>query len=288
MPPDLTILGKVIGGGLPAAAYGGRAELMERIAPGRRRLPGRARCRAIRWRSRPGWRRSSCSTSAAYERLAATTAALADGPARRRGRAPACPVQVAERARAADRVLLRRARVRDYAGARGLRPRRLRRLVPRAARARGLPAAVAVRGLVPVARPHRRGASSARSQAAARGVRRRSARMSGAVGRPLRAATASALADGAAPSTATSAPATPRAGPASGRRGPTRGSRRGEYELLVEMIHEGYCCTTAPAAVVRTDDPDLGAAARRPALRARPRAAGGARRPRRRWPSSRT
>lgn len=31
--PDLTTLGKVIGGGLPAAAYGGRREIMERIAP---------------------------------------------------------------------------------------------------------------------------------------------------------------------------------------------------------------------------------------------------------------
>jgi glutamate-1-semialdehyde 2,1-aminomutase len=31
--PDLTILGKVVGGGLPAAAYGGRADLMDRIAP---------------------------------------------------------------------------------------------------------------------------------------------------------------------------------------------------------------------------------------------------------------
>ncbi|MGH2942396.1 MAG: glutamate-1-semialdehyde 2,1-aminomutase, partial [Solirubrobacteraceae bacterium] len=31
--PDLTIMGKVIGGGLPAAAYGGGRELMERIAP---------------------------------------------------------------------------------------------------------------------------------------------------------------------------------------------------------------------------------------------------------------
>jgi glutamate-1-semialdehyde 2,1-aminomutase len=31
--PDLTILGKVIGGGLPAAAYAGGAELMERVAP---------------------------------------------------------------------------------------------------------------------------------------------------------------------------------------------------------------------------------------------------------------
>ena len=31
--PDLTILGKVIGGGLPAAAFAGPRELMERIAP---------------------------------------------------------------------------------------------------------------------------------------------------------------------------------------------------------------------------------------------------------------
>jgi len=31
--PDLTCLGKVIGGGLPVAAYGGRADIMEMIAP---------------------------------------------------------------------------------------------------------------------------------------------------------------------------------------------------------------------------------------------------------------
>ena len=31
--PDLTILGKIVGGGLPAAAFGGRAELMEHLAP---------------------------------------------------------------------------------------------------------------------------------------------------------------------------------------------------------------------------------------------------------------
>ena len=31
--PDLTTLGKIIGGGLPAAAYGGRAALMELVAP---------------------------------------------------------------------------------------------------------------------------------------------------------------------------------------------------------------------------------------------------------------
>src|SRR5258707_643630 len=34
--PDLTTLGKIIGGGLPVGAYGGRAEIMEVVAP-----PGR-------------------------------------------------------------------------------------------------------------------------------------------------------------------------------------------------------------------------------------------------------
>jgi glutamate-1-semialdehyde 2,1-aminomutase len=33
MLPDLTVLGKIVGGGLPLAAFGGRAELMERLAP---------------------------------------------------------------------------------------------------------------------------------------------------------------------------------------------------------------------------------------------------------------
>jgi glutamate-1-semialdehyde 2,1-aminomutase len=31
--PDLTVLGKIVGGGLPLAAFGGRTELMERLAP---------------------------------------------------------------------------------------------------------------------------------------------------------------------------------------------------------------------------------------------------------------
>ena len=31
--PDLTVLGKIIGGGLPVGAYGGRAEIMARLAP---------------------------------------------------------------------------------------------------------------------------------------------------------------------------------------------------------------------------------------------------------------
>ena len=31
--PDLTTLGKVIGGGLPVGAYGGRKEIMEMVSP---------------------------------------------------------------------------------------------------------------------------------------------------------------------------------------------------------------------------------------------------------------
>jgi glutamate-1-semialdehyde 2,1-aminomutase len=31
--PDLTCLGKIVGGGLPAAAFGGRSEIMDRLAP---------------------------------------------------------------------------------------------------------------------------------------------------------------------------------------------------------------------------------------------------------------
>ena len=39
--PDLTVLGKIVGGGLPLAAFGGRAEVMEHLAPSGRRVPGR-------------------------------------------------------------------------------------------------------------------------------------------------------------------------------------------------------------------------------------------------------
>ena len=31
--PDLTVMGKIIGGGLPVAAYGGKRRIMERVAP---------------------------------------------------------------------------------------------------------------------------------------------------------------------------------------------------------------------------------------------------------------
>ena len=69
--PDLTILGKIIGGGLPAAAYGGsaRADGADRARRATSTRPGR--CRGTRSPWPPRWPRSAASTPSAYERLAA-------------------------------------------------------------------------------------------------------------------------------------------------------------------------------------------------------------------------
>jgi glutamate-1-semialdehyde 2,1-aminomutase len=77
--PDLTCLGKVIGGGLPAAAYGGPRELMDRLAPdgpvyqagtlSGNPLAMAAGLETLRRLDRPG----------TYERLSALSARLADG-----------------------------------------------------------------------------------------------------------------------------------------------------------------------------------------------------------------
>jgi glutamate-1-semialdehyde 2,1-aminomutase len=76
--PDLTIMGKIVGGGLPAAAYGGSRELMERIAPSgdvyqAGTLSGNPLAVAAALTT---LRRLD---DAAYDQLAATTEALADG-----------------------------------------------------------------------------------------------------------------------------------------------------------------------------------------------------------------
>jgi glutamate-1-semialdehyde 2,1-aminomutase len=90
--PDLTILGKVIGGGLPAAAYAGRRELMERIAPAgdvyqAGTLSGNPLATAA------GLATLGLLDEAAYERLDVTTEGLAAGL--RAGAADAgVPVQV--------------------------------------------------------------------------------------------------------------------------------------------------------------------------------------------------
>jgi glutamate-1-semialdehyde 2,1-aminomutase len=90
--PDLTVLGKVIGGGLPAAAYAGPRDLMERIAPAgdvyqAGTLSGNPLAVAA------GLATLNLLDGAAYERLAATTGRVADGMAEAAA-AAGVPVQV--------------------------------------------------------------------------------------------------------------------------------------------------------------------------------------------------
>ncbi len=75
---DLTIMGKVLGGGLPAAAYGGSRELMERVAPAgdvyqAGTLSGNPVAMAA------GLATLRNLDQGAHERLAATTQRLAEG-----------------------------------------------------------------------------------------------------------------------------------------------------------------------------------------------------------------
>jgi len=79
--PDLTVLGKVIGGGLPAAAFAGRRALLERIAPAgdvyqAGTLSGNPLATAA------GLATLRQLDTAAYDRLTATTDRLAAGFAR--------------------------------------------------------------------------------------------------------------------------------------------------------------------------------------------------------------
>jgi glutamate-1-semialdehyde 2,1-aminomutase len=88
--PDLSILGKVIGGGLPAAAYAGRRDLMERVAPAgdvyqAGTLSGNPLATAA------GLTTLRLLDAGAYERLDRLTTALADGL---REAAADLPVQV--------------------------------------------------------------------------------------------------------------------------------------------------------------------------------------------------
>jgi glutamate-1-semialdehyde 2,1-aminomutase len=93
LTPDLVILGKVMGGGLPAAAYAGRRDLMEQVAPAgdvyqAGTLSGNPLATAA------GLATLSLLDSAAYERLDRLTRSLAEG-LEAAARAAAVPVRVA-------------------------------------------------------------------------------------------------------------------------------------------------------------------------------------------------
>ena len=85
--PDLTVMGKIVGGGLPAAAYGGPVDLMERIAPAGDVY------QAGTLSGNPLATAAALATfeqldEDAYRRLSATTQALADGLAAAAGDRP--------------------------------------------------------------------------------------------------------------------------------------------------------------------------------------------------------
>ncbi len=159
---DLTCFGKVIGGGLPVGAFGGRADVMAELAPegpcyqagtlSGNPLATAAGLAVLAELAREG----------VYARLEEGGAALEDALG-----ASGAPVTV-EPGRLHAHALLRRrpgGRLRDRDAE---RHGRLRRLRARPARGRRLPAAVAVRGLVRGARPRR-----GRAGPGARGLRAR-------------------------------------------------------------------------------------------------------------------
>jgi glutamate-1-semialdehyde 2,1-aminomutase len=112
--PDLTVLGKVIGGGLPAAAFAGPRELMERIAPAgdvyqAGTLSGNPLAVAA------GRATLELLDDAAYARLADTTRVLAEG-LEGAARGAGVPVQVPWRPGLLT-LFLSAAAVSDYEGA---------------------------------------------------------------------------------------------------------------------------------------------------------------------------
>ena len=253
-------MGKIIGGGLPAAAYGGSRALMERIAPAgdvyqAGTLSGNPLAVAA------GLATLRLLDDAAYVRLGATTEALAAG-LRDAAAGAGVPVVGRRASRPADRLLRRDAAAR-LRGRPGLRPRGLRRLVPRAAGPRRLPAGVAVRGLVPVAGPHRRAPRPhagrgrrgvRRAVVIARAPRRRSSREDGGL-------LAAALRDdaGAAPTPYGDAVA----------RGPRLTAMPPTSRWSSRRSARATSCTTASRACMSRDGRRPRAAGRRPPLRAR-------------------
>ena len=78
LAPDLVTFGKVIGAGLPVGAFGGRPDVMDRVAPAgpiyqAGTLSGNPMAMAA------GYASLKLMTPAAYEKLEATSAAVADG-----------------------------------------------------------------------------------------------------------------------------------------------------------------------------------------------------------------
>ena len=156
--PDLTCLGKIIGGGLPVGAFGGRADIMDCLAPlgpvyQAGTLSGNPVAMAAG--ASPALARSTCRVRCRRLRAPRTTGATA------RRRACATPRSRGGRARPVQplrldvlRLLHRGAGPQPRRRAEE-RPRPVQALLPRDAGAGGLPRAIAVRSRVHVDRAHR-------------------------------------------------------------------------------------------------------------------------------------
>ncbi len=153
---DLTTFGKVMGGGLPAAAFGGRAEIMDLLAPlgpvyQAGTLSGNPLATAA------GLATLRACTPEVYARVDAAAAEVAKLAAEALG-AAGVPFRLQEAGSLFSVFLGGTGQVRDFDERPRPVRRRLRRVLPRHAGRRRLSAAVAVRGVVPVGRARRRGA----------------------------------------------------------------------------------------------------------------------------------
>ena len=262
--PDLTVMGKILGGGLPAAAFGGSLALMERIAPAgdvyqAGTLSGNPLAVAA------GRATLELLDEQAYLSLQDTTRALAEGL---REAAGDRPVSVTATAGLLTVFFAPEPPV-DYDGAAACDAEAYGAWCRALAGPRRLSAGVAVRGLVPVHRAHRR-ARRPHGRGGRGGVRR------GVVPARARAAGATALRSegGLLASTVTSDGAVPQphgdavAGRGEGVPAAGRGDPRGLPPAL-RLRPRGQAGRSRPRA-----------ARRRPPVRARAGAAGGDRRPR--------
>ena len=162
--PDLTCLGKIIGGGLPVGAYGGRADLMSLVAPAGPVYQAGTLSGNPLAITAGLWSLEQLSGKL-YRHLERVDAGGSATACSTRPRAPASPLQV-NRVGSMLTPFFTATPVRDYATACQSDTAQVRAVLPGPARARRLSAGVAVRGVVPVGGAHRAPTSIARSMAA--------------------------------------------------------------------------------------------------------------------------
>ena len=169
--PDLMTFGKVMGGGFPAAAFGGRADVMSRLAPeGPVYQAGTLSGNPIA--TTAGLATLRLATDEVYAHIGAAADTIKTAASDALSKAGVA--HVVQSTGTMFSVFFSRgdvAGVRDFEDASAHRRDGVRRLLPRHARRRGLPPAVGVRGVVPVLRPRR----PRRADRARRPARRRRA-----------------------------------------------------------------------------------------------------------------